>query len=160
MIEYLLKFSRQVIIWSVVLYFALSIPISLLHELGHVSVCAASGFDYRIWVDATGGHMLCSGRPQERLAYNAMGGIFGAIVSAAILASWTLAKRHYAVLVVGLAYMVDQIAKIILEGFYTRLYEVHTLDGYITALQIVSWIGFMLYFARVSEPAKIAASDI
>jgi hypothetical protein len=144
----------------VVLYFALSIPVSLLHELGHVSVCAANGFDYRIWVDATGGHMLCSGRPQERLAYNAMGGIFGALGSAGIVGVWMIARKHYAVLVVGLAYMVDQSAKIILEGFYTRIYESHAIDAYITALQVAAWIGFMIYFARVKEPAKVAASDV
>jgi len=155
-----LKLSRKIIIWSVVLYFVLSIPLSLLHEVGHVSVCAASGFDFRIWVDATGGHMLCSGRPHDRLAYNAMGGIFGATGSAAILGFWVFAKRQYAILVVGLAYMVDQIAKIILEGFYTRIYESGGTDAYITALQVISWLGFMLYFARVKEPAKVATSDI
>jgi hypothetical protein len=154
-----LKLSRQVIVWSVILYFGLSVPISLFHELGHVSICAGSGFDYRIWIDFRGGHMQCSGMPQNTLAYNAMGGIFGAIGSAAILASWMFAKRNYAILVVGLAYMVDQIAKIILEGFYTRLYETNAIDVYITILQVVSWIGFMLYFAKVKEPAKIAASD-
>jgi hypothetical protein len=104
--------------------------------------------------------MLCSGRPQERLAYNAMGGIFGAIGSAAILGAWALAKRHYAVLAVGLAYMSDQTAKIFLEGFYTRIYETHAIDGYIIALQVASWVGFMLYFAQVKEPTKIAASDV
>jgi hypothetical protein len=113
-----------------------------------------------MWVDAIGGHMVCSGKPHNALAYNAMGGIFGAIGSAAILAFWMFAKKHYAVLVVGLAYMVDQIAKIILEGFYTRIYESHAIDGYITILQVVSWVAFMLYFARVREPAKVAPSDV
>lgn len=155
-----MRLSRKVIIWTVILYLALSIPLSLLHELGHVSVCTAGGLSYRIWIDATGGHMLCSGRPHDRLAYNAMGGIFGTIGSAAILGFWKFVKRHYALLAVGLAYMTDQISKIILEGFYTRIYESGAIDGYITAIQVVSWLGFMLYFARVREPAKIAASDI
>lgn len=156
----MLKLSRKVIVWSVVLYFALSIPVSLLHELGHVYVCTASGFDYRIWIDFTGGHMLCSGRPHVSFAYNAMGGVFGLAGSAAIITFWLLAKRHHAILAVGLAYLADQAAKIILEGFYTRIYESGAIDGYITALQVSSWIGFMLYFARIKEPAKIAASDV
>jgi hypothetical protein len=155
-----LKFSRNVIIWSVVLYFALSIPVSVLHELGHVYVCTAAGFDYRIWVDATGGHTVCFGRMQDSFAYNAMGGIFGLAGSAAIIMVWILAKRHYAILAVGLAYFIDQSSKIILEGSFTRIYESGTIDGYITALQVASWLGFMLYFARTKEPAKVAASDI
>jgi hypothetical protein len=155
----LLKFSRPVILWSVVLYFALGIPVSLLHETGHVYVCTASGFDYRIWIDVTGGHMVCYGRPSDSFAYNAMGGVFGLAGSAAIVAAW-MAKRHYAILAVGLAYSVDQVAKIILEGLYTATYASGAVDGYITALQVASWLGFMLYFARVKEPATVAASDI
>lgn len=156
----MLKFSRQVIVWSVILYFALSIPVSLIHELGHVYVCTTSGFDYRIWIDVTGGHMICSGTPQDSFAYNAMGGVFGVVGSAGTVAAWLLAKRHYAILAVGLAYLVDQGAKIILEGLYTRVYASGAIDVYITALQVASWIGFMLYFARMKEPATIAASDI
>lgn len=146
--------------WSVVLYFALSIPVSLLHELGHVYVCTSSGFDYGIWIDVTGGHMVCSGMPQDSLAYNAMGGVFGLAGSAGIAAVWLLAKRQYAILAVGLAYFVDQAAKIILEGLYTRTYASGAIDGYITTLQVASWLGFMIYFARIKEPATIAASDV
>ena len=145
--------------WSVVLYFALGIPVSLLHETGHVYVCTASGFDYDIWIDVTGGHMVCYGRPSDSFAYNAMGGVFGLAGSAAIVAAW-MAKRHYAILAVGLAYSVDQAAKIILEGLYTTTYASGAIDGYITALQVASWLGFMLYFARVKKPATVAASDV
>jgi hypothetical protein len=155
-----LELSRQVIVWSVVLYFALSIPVSLLHELGHVYVCTVSGFAYSIWIDAAGGHTICFGRMQDSFAYNAMGGVFGLAGSAAIITVWLFAKRHYAILAVGLAYSVDQTAKIILEGLYTRTYASGAIDGYITALQVASWLGFMLYFARTKEPAKIAASDV
>lgn len=139
---------------------ALSIPVSLLHELGHVYVCTANGFDYRMWVDATGGHMICSGRPQHSFVYNAMGGVFGIAGSGAIITVWLFVKRHYAILAVGLAYSVDQAAKIIFEGLYTKTYESGAIDGYITALQVASWLGFMLYFARIRESATIAASDI
>jgi hypothetical protein len=89
-----------------------------------------------------------------------MGGVFGLAGSGAVITVWLVAKRHYAILAVGLAYCVDQAAKIILEGIYTRIYESGAIDGYITALQVASWLGFMLYFARVSEPATIAASDV
>lgn len=154
-----MKLSRKVVIWSVILYFALGIPISLVHELGHVSVCTSSGFDYRIWIDVTGGHMICSGRPADGFAYNAMGGVFGVAGSAGIIVAWLFAKKHYAILAVGLAYLVDQSAKIVLEGVYTQIYASGAIDAYITALQVVSWIGFMIYFARIKEPATIA-SDI
>jgi hypothetical protein len=105
--------------------------------------------------------MLCSGRLMNAsFAYNAMGGVFGLAGSTAIITVWQIGKRHYAILAVGLAYFVDQSAKIILEGLYTRTYESGAIDGYITALQVLSWLGFMLYFARVKEPAEVTASDV
>ena len=60
-------------------------------------------------------------------------------------------QEHSSILVVGLAFLIDQIAKTFLEGFYTRVYLSGALDGYIAALQLISWIGFMLYFARIKE---------
>jgi hypothetical protein len=154
------KLSRQVILWSVLLYFALGIPISLIHELGHVIVCTSSEFDYAIWIDVTGGHMVCSGRPADGFAYNAMGGILGVVGSIGIMSAWLFAKRHYAILAVGLAYFVDQSAKVILEGMFTPIYASGAIDAYITALQVGSWLGFMFYFARIKEPTKVAASDV
>ena len=150
------KFSRKVVLWSVFLYLVLGFPISLLHESGHVYVCAASGFDYRIWLDARGGHMACFGNPGDGPAENARGGVFGLAGSAAIVAFWRFVKRHYAILAVGLAYAVDQAAKVILEGFFTKAYLSGAMDLYITALQVASWVGFMLYFARI--PEKVAVS--
>jgi hypothetical protein len=130
------------------LYLALIVPVTVLHELGHVYVCSEHGYQSRIWIDATGGHSQCFGRLEQIPAFNAMGGLFGLAGSGAIIAVWLAARKHVAILVVGLAYSVDQTAKIILEGFFTSTYLSGSLDFAITALQIASWFGFMFYFAR------------
>ncbi len=104
--------------------------------------------------------MVCFGRPVDSFAYNAMGGILGVVGSVGIMAAWLFARRHYAILSVGLAYFVDQSAKVILEGIFTPIYASGTIDVYITALQVTSWLGFMIYSARIKEPAKVAASDV
>jgi hypothetical protein len=57
---------------------------------------------------------------QDSFTYNAMGDIFGLAGIAAIITVWIVVKRHYAILAVGLAYFVDQYAKIILEGAFTE----------------------------------------
>lgn len=144
-----MRLDRRVILLSVALYIGLGVPMSLLHETGHVYVCASNSFDYRVWVDFTGGHMLCFGRLEEVFVYNAMGGLFGLAGSAALVVAYFVV-RYYAFLAVGLAYAVDQGAKILLEGMYGSLYNSGAIDVYITALQVVSWFGFMLYFARKS----------
>jgi hypothetical protein len=79
-----------------------------------------------------------------------MGGVFGLAGSGAMIALWTAARRrrHAAILVVGLAYAVDQAAKAVLEGLFAPAYVSGSVDLYVTVLQLASWIGFMLYFAR------------
>jgi len=62
----------------------------------------------------------------------------------ASLPSGCLPRGTTLFLAVGLAYLVDQAAKIILEGIYTPAYASGVIDGYITALQVASWLGFML----------------
>ncbi len=154
-----LQLNRRVIQWSVILYLALIVPITLLHESGHVYICAENGYRYRVWIDATGGHMQCFGRLEHIPIYNALGGIFGLAGSGAIIAVWLAAKKHIAILAVGLAYMVDQLAKIVLEGFFTSIYLSGSLDVFITSLQIISWFGFMLYFARMNAPKAVSTSQ-
>lgn len=153
-----LQLNRRVMQWTVVLYLALMIPITLLHESGHVYVCAENGYQYRVWIDVTGGHMQCFGRLESVPIYNALGGLFGLAGSGAIIAVWLAAKKHVAILAVGLAYVVDQSAKVILEGFFTRVYLSGSLDVFITSLQLASWFGFMLYFARVKAPEAVSTS--
>lgn len=148
-----MQLDRRVILLSVVLYIGLGIPLSLLHETGHVYVCATNGYDYRVWVDFTGGHMLCFGMLEDNFVYNAMGGLFGLAGSVALIIAY-FAKKHYALLAVGLAYAVDQGAKILLEGLYSSIYNSGAIDAYITALQVASWLGFMFYFARKSYATK------
>ena len=148
-----MQLDRRVILLSVALYIALGIPISLLHETGHVYICETNGYHYRVWIDFTGGHMLCFGNLADSFVYNAMGGLFGLAGSAVLVIAY-FAKRHYALLVVGLAYAVDQGAKILLEGLYARVYNSGAIDLPITALQVASWIGFMLYFANRSYATR------
>ena len=149
------RFDRGVIQWSVILYIALLLPISLLHESGHASVCSAEGFGYSLWLDGMGGHTLCAGVPANSIAYGAMGGIFGILGSGAIIAFWALVKRRPAILVVGLAFAADQFAKMILEGFFIRAYASGATDLFLTALQLVSWLGLTFYFAK--RPLEKAA---
>jgi hypothetical protein len=147
------QLNRNVIRWSVVLYIVLLVPFTLLHEAGHVLVCSASGFDYSLWIDGTGGHTVCSGRPSNSVLYGAMGGMFGLLGSMAMIGCWAATKRtrQSAVLIVGLAYAVDQSAKLILEGFFTSVYASGATDLFLTVLQLASWIGLMIYFAKVRQ---------
>lgn len=157
-----MKLNKNVIRWSVLLYIVLVVPVSVFHEFGHALVCSSNGYSYRIWVDFTGGHEICSNTSVTRLlSYNAMGGIFGLAAGISITASSRLfpGNLRLAITSVGLAYVVDQFSKVVLEGFFIRGYLSGRFDVLITIIQVGSWIGFMLYFARTEDAPQIRPSS-
>jgi hypothetical protein len=141
---------RRIIGYSYLVYVLLIIPISIFHEIGHMAVCSANGYQFRIWLDFRGGHSICYGIVDNNLLIGAMGGTFGLIASLGILAIWYwyFSRRFVPLAVVGLAFALDQGLKIILEGFLPRLYLSGMFDISITILQIVSVALFAIYFAR------------
>ncbi|HEU4823371.1 MAG TPA: hypothetical protein VFS97_08110 [Nitrososphaeraceae archaeon] len=140
---------RRIIGYSYLIYVLLIIPISIFHEIGHIAVCSANGYQFSIWLDFRGGHSVCYGILGNNLLIGAMGGIFGLIASLGILAIWyCFSRRLVPLAVVGLAFALDQGLKIILEGFLPRLYLSGIFDISITLLQIVSVALFAIYFAR------------
>lgn len=140
---------RRVIGYSYLLYIVVIVPVSLIHELGHTAICSAGGYQFRIWLDFRGGHSICYGILGDNSVIAAMGGIFGLIASLGILAIWYFFSKQLTPLaVVGLALVLDQGLKIILEVFSQRLYSAGMFDLLITILQIISVALFAIYFAR------------
>lgn len=93
-------------------------------------MCAANGLDYHIWVDARSGHtiFLDSNIPNMPI-YDMFEGIFGLVDSGAIIEAWIIIKIHTRILAVGFAYVVDQLAKMILEGLMIAAYTSGRIDG-------------------------------
>lgn len=140
---------RRIVGYSYLLYIVFIIPVNLLHELGHVAVCSADGYQFDMWLDLRGGHSLCYGIPGDNLVMGAMGGIFGLLTSLGILALWhNFCKKAVPVAAVALALMLDQGIKILLEGFLPGLYSAGRFDLLITILQIISVAVFAIYFTR------------
>jgi hypothetical protein len=140
---------RRIIGYSYLLYIVFIIPVSLLHELGHVAICSANGYQFDMWLDLRGCHSLCYGISGNNLVMGAMGGMFGLLASLGILAFWHyFSKKAVPIAAVALALMLDQGTKILLEGFLPRLYSAGKFDLLITILQIISVAVFAIYFAR------------
>lgn len=140
---------RRIVGYSYLLYIILTIPISLIHELGHTLICSANGYHFDIWLDLRGGHSLCYGISGNNLIMGALGGVFGLLASSGILTFWYyFHKRVLPIAAVALALMLDQGLKIILEGFLPTLYSAGRFDLLITILQIISAGVFAIYLAR------------
>ena len=143
----MVKLSDNIVVLSVILYLGLLAPLTIFHELGHAVVCSADGFSYVIYFDNRGGHTLCHNVVHNPFLSNIMGPAFGLIASCGILATFRFAIRNYALLAVGLAYVVDQGMKLFLEGFVPSLYNFR-LDMPILLVQLASWTAFALYYQR------------
>ena len=138
---------RRIIGYSYLLYTILIIPVSIFHELGHASVCSASGYRFHIWLDFRGGHSICYGSFKNGFLIGAMGGIFGLVAAAAMFGMWRLSKfAPFAV--AGAAFALDQGLKVILETLVPRIYAAGSFDLSITVLQISSVALFAIYFAK------------
>lgn len=135
---------------SVLLYVTLTVPVSIVHELGHGLVCSSSGGKYNISIDFTGGHISCLASLQNRTLYYIMGGIFGTVAAAAMLGLYRFAIKNKALLIIGLAFLVDQVAKIIIEGFVTGSYLSGSLDVIITVVQLGALAAIMTIVLRKS----------
>ena len=144
----------KIVVFSVVLYIGLGIPLGLFHEVGHASVCALEGHQVRVWVDARGGHTLCNGQVQNELASSVMGPLFGVALASGVfmLGRW---RQWIPLMAVGAAFTVEQGVKVVLEGFYAPVYESGALDSPLLALQLVTWFGFIIYYlARIYQKEK------
>lgn len=138
---------------AVLTYFGLLIPVSTMHELGHVTVCAAEGSDYRVGITARGMYMDCIADMEGNTAFFAMGGVFGLAGSLAIAgAGWKLVKNA-GIIVAGLAFAVDHGIKIFLEGFWTSFYFTGVSDIVVTAIQIGALALFMQIFILSKKQA-------
>jgi len=144
---------RRVIGYSYLLYILFVIPIGLVHELGHIAVCSANGFNFDVWLDFRGAHSLCFDVAGYNQVMAIMGGLFGSLASLGILAIWyAYSKRHTPLAVASLALLLDQGSKILLEGFFPKLYSSGNLDLFVTILQIVSVALFAIYLTSRQKP--------
>ncbi len=72
---------------SLITIAVLSIPISLVHEAGHILICVSYGFDYLLTVSSIYFNTHCSNPPDSLALYWSFGGIFAIIACSTLLLS-------------------------------------------------------------------------
>lgn len=143
---------QRMIIFSVVLLVALSIPSQLLHELGHAAVCSSSGLDYYLRINFVMSSVVCSGIPDNLFWYYASGGVIAGI------AFFSLGFMPFqAIKIAGWSIAVPNALAGLLEGFFHDVY--FSLEGYI-AIQVFAAMIFICLLNRFGlqrlEQAKAA----
>jgi hypothetical protein len=144
---------QKLILFSIALLVAISVPAQLFHELGHAAACSSSGLSYSLEVDFAMASIVCRGVPDSLLWYYASGGVIAGMAFFMLgfmpfqpvrIAAWSIAVAHA---LAGL-----------LEGFFRNVY--FSLEGYI-AVQVFSAMIFifLLYglgLQRVEQTGRAA----
>lgn len=148
----MMKSLRQIwnqdkIIWvTIITLGVLFFPAGLIHELGHIIICVASGFNYTFSVGGSAFIVHCSDFPQPIQVYWAMGGIFGMIFSLVPVASkWVRENKGVFIGVVVTGF--DHMQKAIFETTTHFSYLSNTgLLVLVAVLDLVLMCGLLRHF--------------
>lgn len=141
------NYDRRVVVLSLLFYFLIATELSVIHHLGHNIVCAAEGYEFRIWINPFGGYSTCYGKPENSFVYTVMGPVFGMI--AAGLPLTIPAIRHNRIwLIVLLALFSNEAVKVPIENAVNMPSEVPPLHIGMLLLQYSVLFGLILFFAR------------
>ncbi len=126
---------QKMILFSIIMLAAMSIPSQLLHELGHAATCSSSGLDYDLRIGFAMSSIVCNGVPDSLLWYYASGGIVAGI------AFFSLGFMPFlAVKIAGWSIAVANALAGLLEGFFRGVY--FSFEGYV-AVQIFAAMIFV-----------------
>src|SRR5437773_10057091 len=93
-LKQLKQVDAKVLQFSLLLFFTLVIPVSLVHESGHVSVCVMAGHSATVNISGRGMSSTCAPDLQT-LQFYVTGPAFGTMAGLAILAFGSHLRRHY-----------------------------------------------------------------
>jgi hypothetical protein len=137
-----IEYWQRVVIHSILAYFAFGIALNFIHEGGHAAFCEGESY---VGVTAAGGYTVCRG--PDTFLFSIMGPVFGVGASVVLaVVSWRYRQKLIGVFVAAVAFVPDQSAKVVLEGFYSDLYLSGTIDGWMTMMQLGSLFALMILF--------------
>lgn len=168
MFRALKRLDDKVLSLSFVIYFALVIPVSSIHEMGHGLACqSVEGHSFQVFLTIRGMATQCldnSGNDSDLQGiqyfnFYMSGPALAAVVSAGVMVLGVFLKNRYpakaflgiAIMSVGIAYIVDQGSKIILEGFLTEIYLGGQFDIGLMVLQIFALMVPIFKFGRKAQ---------
>lgn len=130
-------------------------PLMYIHELGHLAVCNAYGYEGQINNYLFAASMNCFGEVPNKFVYGIMGGLLAVAVSLTPLA--VLQKKiwdHKWILIPVLGFVIGHGTNAILEGFFYHAYVDNT-QMMMLIINMVQMIGFIALAVRyASRPVQ------
>ena len=145
--RYAKKLNRKRVLICLLIFFALLLVFSYLHEAGHALVCIADGNEAEISVDIfNGGITLCHGDVSEPFAYKISGGLLAGIVGTTIgiaLFRWKI--PFIAITTIGIGHLVNAGIEAFADSYFTHGVE---WSFFLGLVEFVTFFILLLIFDR------------
>lgn len=138
--------KNKLLIISALTILILFFPTGIIHELGHILVCASNGYDYAFTVGNLALNVRCTSTPQPILWYFALGGIFGLASTLSLFLFKTV--RTIPGIFIGVSVTAfDHFLKSIFETFTHSAYlNDPNLSIYMSGLAVFFMISLIMFF--------------
>ena len=145
--------QNKILLIAIITIAILFFPIGFIHELGHILVCTANGFDYTLTLGSLALIVHCSDTPQPVLWYFALGGMFG--MSASLTLFIPKQFRENKGIFIGISVTAfDHFLKAVSETFAHSAYISNTsFFLFMTVVLLVFMTALIWFFSK--RPAKI-----
>ncbi len=147
-------FDKKASLISVIILAAFIFPITFVHELGHVMICALDGHSYNIRVSPLTASVICNGTSSNLLLYWSFGGLLAMFVALSPLVAWDWVKRNNGVLIGSLTIATGHGVNAIIETFLHSWYVTNIAFAstlLITIPTIFAYVILLVAFGRVKQ---------
>jgi len=139
---------------SVIILAAFIFPITFVHELGHVMICALDGHSYDIRVSPFAASVICDGTSSNLMLYWSFGGLLAMLVALSPLVAWNWVKRNNGVLIGSLTIATGHGVNAIIETFLHSWYVTNisfASTTLITIPTVFAYVIFLVWFGRAKQ---------
>jgi len=147
-------FDKKASLISVIILAAFIFPITFVHELGHVIICALDGHSYDIRVSLIAASVICDGTSSNLMLYWSFGGLLAMFVALSPLVAWNWVKRNNGVLIGSLTIATGHGINAIIETFLHSWYVTNIAFAstvLITIPTIFAYVVLLVVFGRVKQ---------
>jgi hypothetical protein len=147
-------FDKKASLISVVILAVFIFPITFVHELGHVMICALDGHSYNVRVTPLAASVICDGTSSNPMLYWSFGGLLAMLVALSPLVAWDWVKRNNGVLIGSLTIATGHGVNAIIETFLHSWYVTNIAFAstlLITIPTIFAYIILLIAFGRIKH---------
>ncbi len=147
-------FDKKASLISVIILAAFIFPITFVHELGHVMICALDGHSYDIRVSPFAASVICDGTSSNLMLYWSFGGLLAMFVALSPLVAWNWVKRNNGVLIGSLTIATGHGINAIIETFLHSWYVTNIAFAstvLITIPTVFAYVVLLVVFGRVKQ---------